>query len=269
MAHPRIVVITGYSGCGKSTLCRAAISQEAMNVVFVDVRNKEDTLRCVIKALGVPNVDACGDPLDFIAEASQLAREQPNGQTPLLVLKLREGDNLIRVYNEAITLACDRRMCHLVIEVPMESLTMANASLPRLDFYTVPNFNRRQAHQYIQRRMDPLDVEQFLDTIGTNSNDLDELFAAVHQRHVAPTQYTNHKLMKAMRQLQPALMEDRRLYAAVRTLSSFPYEEGQHEGVDESALRHPALRDLVLYNPVQDVWLFSSQVLHTAARCCV
>ncbi|KPI85581.1 putative tuzin [Leptomonas seymouri] len=268
-AHPRIVVLTGYFGCGKSSLCRTALREEGMIGVFVDVRNKEDTLRSVIKAMGVPHVDACGDPLDFIAEACYKAKSAMNGKTPVIVLKLREGDNLTRVYNEAITLACDRRMCHIVVELPLESLTMTNTSLPRLDFYTVPNFSRAQAYEYIQHRLDSLDMEVFLDTVGTNSNDLDELLAAVHQRRETPTEYTNQKLLKAMRQLEEAWGDSAALKSAVKRLAQLPYDEGQHEGLDDGSLNHPSLRGIIFYNPVQDVWVFQNQVLHSAANCLI
>ncbi|CAC9451608.1 putative tuzin [Leishmania infantum JPCM5] len=266
-AHPRIVVITGYFGCGKSSLCCTAIHDEGMAGVFVDVRNKEDTLRSVIKALGVPHVEACGDPLDFISEACYKAKSITNGKAPVIVLKLREGNSLTRVYNEALTLACDRRACHIVVELPLESLTTTNTLLPRLDFYTVPNFSRSQAYEYIQHRLDALGMEVFLDTVGTNSNDLDELLAAAHQHRVSATEYTNQKLLKAMRRLQTAWGDDAQLKAAVKRLAQLPYDEGQHEGLDDSSLSHPSLRDVIFYNSVQDVWLFKNQVLHTAASC--
>ncbi|GET86197.1 tuzin, putative [Leishmania tarentolae] len=266
-AHPRIVVITGYFGCGKTSLCRTAIQAAGMAGVFVDVRNKEDTLRSVIKALGVPHVEACGDPLDFISEACRKAQSISGGKTPVIVLKLREGDSLARVYNEALTLACDRRSCHIVVELPLESLTTTNTLLPRLDFYTVPNFSRSQAYEYIQHRLDALDMKVFLDTVGTNSNDLDEVLAAAHQHGVSPTEHTNQKLTKAMRRLQTAWGDDAQLKAAVKRLAQLPYDEGQHEGVDDTSLNHPSLRDVIFYNSVQDVWLFKSQALHTAASC--
>lgn len=129
-AHPRIIVFTGFSGCGKSTVCRAAIVEQQLPALYVDVRSNEDTLNRVVKALGVQNVEACGDLLDFVAEACLIFRQQHKGATPLLVLNLRGGSTLKRVYNEAVALACDRRVCHLIMEVPVESLTMANVSLP-------------------------------------------------------------------------------------------------------------------------------------------
>ncbi|KAG5506927.1 hypothetical protein JIQ42_07646 [Leishmania sp. Namibia] len=266
-AHPRIVVLTGYLGCGKSSLCRTAIQAEGMIGVYVDVRDKEDTLQSLIKALGVPHVEACGDPLDFISEACCKAKSIMNGKTPVIVLKLREGDNLAHVYNEALTLACDRRMCHVVVELPLESLTMANTLLPRLDFYTVPNFSRSQAYEYIEHRLDALEMEVFLKTVGTNSNDLDELLAAVHRHRVSPAEYTNQTLLKAMRQLQAAWGDDVQLRENVKRLAQMPYDGGQHEGLDDSSLSHPSLRGVICYSPVQDVWLFKSQVLHTAASC--
>ncbi|EPY28852.1 tuzin [Angomonas deanei] len=266
--HPRVVVLTGYQGCGKSTLVRRVVSQESIPVVYVDVHSKEDTLRSVIKALGVPNVDACGEPSEFIADACTEARNRL-GKTPLLVLKMREEDSLARVYNEAVTLACDRRVCHLILEVPLESLTIANTSLPRLDFYTVPAFSRKQAYAYTKHRFDALLLEQFMDIVGTNSNDLDELFAFMRQRSASPVEYINQKLLKSMRQLQSAWSQNPRAKEAVKRLSDFSYRDGQREGVDENSLRDPALQDIIIYNPVQDCWLFANKTLHTAARCCL
>ncbi|KAK7197473.1 tuzin [Novymonas esmeraldas] len=266
-AHPRIIVFTGFYGCGKSTVCRNAVMKERVPAVYVDIRGSEDTLRSVVKALGVTNVEVCGDLLDFVAEACRMAKAA-NGETPLLMLKLREGSSLQRVYNDAVALACDRRLCHLVMEVPIESLTMANTGLPRLDFYMIPVFNREQAFAYTQHTIDPVSLNHFLDVIGTNSNDLDELFAAVHQRRVSAAKYTNQKLLKAMRQLLATCANRPQLRAALQQLSAFPYEDGQHTGCDTTALRSPALVDIVLYDPVKDVWLFRNKLFHSASRSC-
>lgn len=264
-SHPRILVFTGYFGCGKSALTRACLAREKMNAVFVDVRNKEDSLRSVIKAMGVPYVEACGDPLDFISEACQKATSY-TGKIPVIVLKLRDEDNLSRVYNEAVTLACDRRVCHLIIEVPMEALTFTNTALPHLDFYTVPNFTPLQAYQYVQHQVDPLDMEVFQDMIGTNSNDLDELLAAMHQRGIQPTEYAHQKVSKSMKQLQMTWSTSLEVKEALKRLASFPFEEGEREGADEALLRGEELKDIVLYNPVKDTWLFSAKVFHTATK---
>lgn len=263
--HPRILVFTGYFGCGKSALTRACLAKEKMNSVFVDVRNKEDSLRSVIKAMGVPYVEACGDPLDFISEACQKATAY-TGKIPVIVLKLRDEDNLSRVYNEAVTLACDRCVCHLIIEVAMEALTFTNTALPHLDFYTVPNFTPSQAYQYVQHQVDPLDMEVFQDMIGTNSNDLDELLAAMHQRGTQPTEYAHQKVSKTMKQMQMTWSTSHELKEALKRLASFPFEEGEREGVDEVLLRDERLSDIVIYNPVKDTWLFSAKVFHTATK---
>ncbi|CAD2215710.1 tuzin [Angomonas deanei] len=145
---------------------------------------------------------------------------------------------------------------------------MANTSLPRLDFYTVPLFTPRQAFDYTQHTVDPLSLQHFIEVVGTNSNDLDELFAAVNQRSTAPTNYINHKLVRAMRHLQSVCANSPASRTALHRLASFPFESGQHSGVDSAALRHPRLKDIVLYDPVRDAWLFRSKVLHTATLSC-
>lgn len=265
-AHPRIVVITGFAGCGKTSLCRAAIEKECIPAIYVDIRGNEDTLRGVLKALGVQNVDVCGDVLDFVAEACDLNKRK-HGCTPLLYLKLREGSNLTRVYNEAVALACDRRLCNLFIEVPIESLTMSNTTLPRLDFYMVPQFTASQAYAYTQHTIDSLSLRHFIETVGANTNDLDELFAAVHQRRVKPSAYTNQKLIKAMRHIHATVARRPELRLAIQRLAAFPAEEGQHNAsTDAQSFRD--LEDIVLYDPVKDAWVFRSKLLHTAA-CCI
>ncbi|CAC9539686.1 tuzin [Leishmania donovani] len=267
VAHPRIIVFTGFRGCGKSTLCRNAVLQERVPAVYVDIRGTEDTLRSVVKALGVNRVEVCGDLLEFVADSCRTAKAT-NGETPLLVLKLREGSNFQRVYNDAVALGCDRRLCHVAIEVPIESLSMATAGLPRLDFCMIAMFSREQAFAYTQHTMDAVGLNHFIDIIGTNSNDLDELFAAVHQRRISAVTYTNEKLLKAMRQLQTTCAGRPRLRSALQQLSAIPYGDGQHAGGDAAALQSAALGEIVFYDPVQDAWLFRNKLFHSASRCC-
>ncbi|KAG5468323.1 hypothetical protein LSCM1_02303 [Leishmania martiniquensis] len=266
-AHPRIVVFTGFGGCGKSFVCDRAVRMERMPAIRVDVRGAEDALRSVAKALGVSNVDVCGDLLDFVSDACRMAKAA-SGEPPLLMLALRGGSCLQRVYKDAVALACDRRVCHVVVEVPIESLTAADTGLPRLDFCAIPAFSREQAVAYTQHTADAVSLHHFIDVVGTSSDDLDALLAALHQRRVSAAACTNQKLLKAMRQLQATCAERPRARAALQQLCAFPYGEGQHSGADTPALRSAALSDIVLYDPVKDAWMFRSKLLHTASRCC-
>jgi hypothetical protein len=293
LQHPRVVVYTGQNGCGKSLLCRQAATLEGFTTLFVEVRGTEDPMRAIVKALGVQNVEVCGDLMDFMQEVVlQFKRSQtvslgmssPLHVTPLIVLKLRDG-NLQRIYNEAVALACDRRLCHLFLEVPIEKVTIANTSLPRLDYYFVPNFTAAEAVRYTQHLIDPLHLEYFINVVGTNSNDLDELIAATQTVRNSATgtpphsppreaecrgtevavQYTNKKLIKAMRQLEHACGKDLKLMQAVMTLARHNFGVGQR-AVFESTLKSEALKDIVYYNAVEDGWMFSSKVFFTAAR---
>ncbi|AAZ10930.1 tuzin, putative [Trypanosoma equiperdum] len=267
VTHPRIIVFSGFHGCGKSSLVRSAIRKEKMAAVLVDIRANEDPVRSIVKSLGVQNIEACGDLLDFIVDASERAKKAMNGVSPLFVVKLCEGSSLMRVYNELVALACDRRLCHVVIEVPIESLTLAMTALPRLDFHLIPNFSVGEAFRYTNHMIDPLEFLNFVEVAGTNSNDIDELFATVQHGRMSASAYTNQKLVKAMRQLEAAWSKDPSLREAVINLAKFPFEAGQREGYDYSSLRSEALRDIVMYNPVSDVWMFHQKVFHTAARC--
>lgn len=132
----------------------------------------------------------------------------------------------------------------------------------------MPNFSANQALQDTQHTIDPVSIIHFLETVGTNSNDLDELYAAVHQRQILPTDYIRQKLVKAMHLLESLSANKPPLRDALRHLASFHYDNGQHSGVDAAILDGPALQEVVLYDPVKDAWQFRSRLHHTAARCC-
>lgn len=271
-AHPRIVVFTGFYGCGKSTVCRNAVVKEHIPAVYVDIRGTEDTLRSVVKALGVNNVEVCGDLLDFVAEAMRGATPNGSDRIPFLVMKLRENSSLEKVYRESIGLVSDYQACHIILEVPLKSLTPSNVALPRLDFFYVPTFSREQAFAYTEHMLNALDMVYFVETVGTNSNDLDELYAALRQRGVDPVAYTSLKLMKAMRRLRAALDPmSAPVRDAVKQLASVPFADGVHDEAvgDLTVLADPALREFVVYDPVQDTWRFTQLVFHTAARCII
>lgn len=268
-ARPRALVLTGFAGCGKSTVCSRAIQKEKIPSVVVDLRSSEDTLRSVVRSMGIANIEVCGDLLDFTAEVLNLVGTEKH--IPLLVLKLREGSDLEKVYKEAIGLVSDRRACHIIFEVPLESLSPSHMTLSRLDFLVSPIFTRSQAFGYTQHLLEPLDLTYFLETIGTNTSDLDELYAAVRQRGVDPVAYTSIKLMKAMRRVRSVTSKKKEWEKALFRLAERPFEAGLEEKYAEelAELHHPSLKELVLYDPVEDRWLFARKVLHTAVRCCM
>ncbi|KAG5508389.1 hypothetical protein JIQ42_08127 [Leishmania sp. Namibia] len=269
-SHPRIVAFTGSSGSGKGVLCSNAVRMEGVPFVHVNVRGTEDTLRSVVKALGVNNMEVCGDLLAFVEEAMRGAAVKGSDRLPFLVLKLREDSDLHKVYGELVSLVSDYQACHIILEVPVEALTRSSVSLPRLDFYHIPPFSREQALAYTQHRLDALDLLCFIETAGTNSNDIDELYAALRQRSVDPVTHTSHKLMRAMRRLQAALgPPGSPARATIGQLASMPFAEGlQDDSVaDVSVLDQTDLRAFVLYDPVHGEWRFTQQAFHTAARC--
>lgn len=268
ITRPRIAVLTGLRGCGKSTLFRSAIKKEGKPVLFVEVRDTQDTLGCILRSLKVPNVEACADPLDFITDTFRAVGKKL-GVPPTLVLILREGSELSRVYNESVVLACDRNLCHLVFEVALEELTHSNTTLPRTDFYRVPNFNKVQAMQYAQHNVDPVSMTHFIQTVGTNTDDTDDLLSTMHHRRVSVADYTNQKLSKAIRYIQSVTGTQPDLFRALRVLAKEKYHDGMNATQESMILGSEALRDIVLYDPLMDRWLFTKQVLHTAVLCCL
>jgi hypothetical protein len=268
-AHPRVVVLTGPSGAGKSIACRTAAVREHVPAVFVDVRGNEDPLRAIVKSMGVQNVDVCGDLLDFIAEVCGTVASPDKdglpGRTPLLVFKLRDAP-LDKVYNEAITLACDRRLCHVMIEVPTRSVTVASSNLPRLHFVKIPDFTVPEAILYTQHLLDPVELAYCVESIGTNPNDLDEILAAVTQGTVSScVEYANAKVRKALRQLRMTV--DAKTREALRHLSQADFDVGDGTVPHGQCLRADGLRDVVYYDTLSDKWKFSSKVFLTAASC--
>ncbi|CAD2215708.1 tuzin [Angomonas deanei] len=264
--HPRITVVTGYHGCGKSTLVRTAVQKENNPSLFVEVRGKDDTLIAILRSLKVPNIDMCGDPTEFIAEV--LARTTTlTRKTPIVVLSLRQGSDLKRVYAETVGLSCDRMLCHVVMEVALEKISLTDLNIPRMDFYKVPNFTPRQAFDFTENLIDPVAFQHFVEVMGTNSDEIGELYAAVVHQRMSPSHFTNLKLCKAMRQLQEAWEDNDEIQKVLYRLASLEYETGQHVGGDRTVLQSPQLSDIVLYDPVQHCWLFKRKVLHTAVRC--
>lgn len=271
-SHPRIVVFTGSSGSGKSVLCRNAVRKLNAPTVHVDIRGSEDTLRSVVKALGVNNIEVCGDLLEFVAEAMRGATPVDSDRIPFLVMKLRDGSSLEKAYRESVSLVSDYQACHIIFEVPLKSLNAMNVALPRLDFYYVPPFSRQQAFAYTEHLLNALDMVYFVETVGTNSNDLDELYAALRQRGVDPVAYTSLKLMKAMRRLRAAIDPlSPPVRAALRQLAAKSFADGVHDETvgDLTVLDDPLLHEFVVYDPVQDTWRFTQHVFHTAARCII
>lgn len=266
ISRPRIAVITGLRGCGKSILFRSAIKKEKKPVLFVEVREKEDTLACILRCLKVPNVEACADPLDFITDTFRAVRRKTS-EPPTLVIVLREGSELSRVYNESVVLACDRNLCHLVFEVALEDLTHSNTTLPRTDFYRVPNFNKRQAMQYTQHHLDPVAMTHFIQVVGTNSDDTDDLFSSIHHRKVSVTDYTNQKLAKAIRMVQSTTGSDPDLHDALKLLAKEKYNDGLMVTNSNMKLGDAALKDIILHDPLLNRWMFTRQILHSAVRC--
>ncbi|KAG5487923.1 hypothetical protein LSCM1_08238 [Leishmania martiniquensis] len=269
-SHPRIVAFTGSSGSGKCELCSNAMRGEGVPFVRVHFRGTEDTLRSVVKALGVNNIEVCGDLLAFVGEAMRGATVEGSDRIPFLVLKLREDSDLDKVYGEVVSLVSDYQACHIILEVPMEALSRSSVSLPRLDVYHIPPFSREQAFAYTRHRLDALDLVHFVETVGTSSNDIDELYAALRQRNVKPATHTSLKLVRAMRRLQAVLgPPGSPARAMIKRMASMPFDEGLPDDslADVSVLGQADLREFVLYDPLQGEWRFTQRILHTAARC--
>ncbi|CBZ40931.1 uncharacterized protein [Leishmania mexicana MHOM/GT/2001/U1103] len=264
------VALAGGSCGGRCVPCRGAVRVEGVPLVHVDVGGTEDTLRSVVEALGVGNAEVCGDLLGCVEEAMRGATVKGSGRLLFLVMRLREGSDLGRVYGEVVSLVSECQACHIILEVPMKALTPSNVSLRRLDCYCVAPFSRGQAFAYTEHAVDALDLVYFVEVVGTRSSDVDELCTAVRQRGADPVAYTSLMLVRAMRRLQAVLgPPGSPARAAIRQLASMPYTDGVRDDAIGAmpVLGQPDVQEMVLYDPLQDEWRFAQPVYHTAARC--
>jgi hypothetical protein len=237
LTHPRVVVLVGPEGSGKSNLLKSAASKEKLPCVYVEIRggsgsaaSSEDPLKTLVKSLGVQNIEACGDLLDFIEEACIAARHKSKlgGRAPLICFKLRDSakQGIKRVYSEAVSLGCDRCCCHIMIECNVEAMHVRDASLPRCDFVYVPNFSPAEAIAYANHLVEPMDMLPFVEVCGTNSTDLDELLSAVLQREIPARDYTASKLHRAMHHLQLLWARSPKVQHLLTLVASEPFDVG-------------------------------------------
>lgn len=263
--HPRIIVISGAKGSGKSVLVQEAALRHGVPAMHVTIRSKEDPLRAIAKHAGVTNVDLCGDLLDFAADMCRTVRQR-TGKVPLVLLKLQDG--IDSVYAVAEALACERAVCHVIIECPAEHAGSGVADLLHVDAFTVAPFTREDAARYASRSIDPLALEAFVDVVGTNPNDLDELIASVTQRGLRPAMVAHAKVSRAAAQLRDACAGDALAVSFVRALARAPLETGlavHGQSADGGRAVEAKLRRFVIYNHTLQRWQFSSALYHYAA----
>jgi hypothetical protein len=261
VAHPRIIVLAGNVGTGKTMLTKTAVSANGCPTVFVELRGTDmkDPIRAVAKALGAWNFDVCGDLFSFVEDAAvQVTRI--SGHVPLIVIKLHDDDTG-HVYNDAVTLACDRRVAHIVIEVSSEVAKRTLSRMPRTELFHINEFTADEAREYIGRRVDPVALDEFIEVIGTNSTDLDELIAATTHRNVDGFDFIAAKLFRTISYIKSQTLE---VQQALREAAASPYEVGlvtPTTGVDEAVHR-----ELLYYQPTTDSWRFRSRALYEASN---
>lgn len=267
--HPRLVVISGPKGVGKSTVCARVLSNSSAPGIRVVIRPNDDPLRQIIKALKVSNIDACGDLLQFVSEAcAQVKRE--TGKTPYLMLQLNE-EKISRVYHEAVALACDQRVAHVLLEVDFKGLQGCEHLL-RVDVYTIKAFTPEEAFEYVGRKIDPLALNDFIELAGTNASDLDELIAASVQRGLEPEKFLTQKLTQTMQLLRAMVKKDDDLKDILRVLSKAPFEEGfsidriTNAHLEKLTMPNGTHNRVIYRNPEDDRWYFSSRLLYTCSR---
>lgn len=260
-AHPRVVVVAGNVGTGKTMLTKAAAASNNLPTVFVELRGTDmkDPIRAVAKALGAWNFDVCGDLFTFVEDAAaEVIRRRRT--VPLIVLKLHDDDTG-HVYNDAVTIACDRRVAHVLIEVSSEVAKRELLRVPRTELFHLSEFTADEAIEYVGNRVDPIALAEFIEVIGTNSSDLDELIAATSHRNIDAFDFIKHKLQRTVNDVKSRPAQVR---AALAEAAANGYEAGLStpvNGVDEAVQS-----DLLYYQPAVNSWLFRNRALYEASR---
>jgi hypothetical protein len=152
-----------------------------------------------------------------------------------------------------------------MIEMPTRSVTMASSNLPRLHFVKIPDFTVPEAIRYTQHLLDPVELAYFVDCIGTNPNDLDEILAAVISENASCVEYANEKVTKALRQLKMTVDAPSRV--ALWHLAKSDFEKGSSSVLHKQHMRAESLKDVVYYDTLEDKWKFTTKVFLTAASC--
>jgi hypothetical protein len=259
--HPRITLLTGNLGSGKTSAIREAARGVGAPIVFVELRgkDKEDPVRAIAKALGVTSVDLCGELFGFVADACTAAKQRV-GKLPVIVLKLR-GTDLGLVYSDAIVIAHDRRVANIFIEVDAESLH-STAAFERTDCFHVSDFTEDEATQYLARRVDPVELPDFFETVGTNTVDLDELISNVQKRATDVGEWVSTKLDSAVLRVRQQPLPVQTLLAE---MARMPFDQGMRRGNDPTIDKAVQQR-MLFYHFERGVWMFRSRLLYEGAR---
>jgi hypothetical protein len=280
-AHPRVVVLSGNPGCGKSTLCVAAAARCGMPVSVVEIRGKDadDPIRAIAKTFGVNNFDICGDLFDFVSDACNEVAASCGGNVPLIVMKMH-GDQLGQAYDDAVTLACARHVAHVVIEVQSETMKAALVDLPHVENFHISEFTPPEAVAYMGHRVDPHDFDDFVRTIGTNSNDIDE-FVSASFKGIDASDFIAEKLSRGIDHLRISAMNDAAMKRSLRCAAESPYDTGidrktvgwvagppgaDSHLVDLAAIERAVGKRVLVHRADTDAWVFRSKWLHESSR---
>jgi hypothetical protein len=259
--HPRITITTGDMGVGKSVALKAVAAAYGSPTVFVELRGSlaDDPILAVAKALNVANIPTCGDLFAFIEDVATRVR-QDTGKMPAIVFKLRDY-NVDRVFGDAMILGCDRRVANVFIEAGTEKAKRALLKYGRTEFVMITEFTPDEAREYVGNRVDPVALDEYIDVIGTNSSDLDELIAATTYRNIDAFDYVAIKLQRSIADLR---IHPRITHQYLSELLRAPYESGtSFSETDVAAV--PALDDLIFYKPNTKNYVFRTRAVMNAA----
>lgn len=258
--HPRLLIIASVENAGKALL-QATCTTLRIPLVTVELRGNEraDPIRSLVKALGASNLDVCGDLFTFVEEVAGIVATR-TGKVPVVLLKFNEGTPG-HVYDDAVTLACERRVCHVLIDASHEEARRALLRLPRTEIFQVNDLSSDEAKSYVGKRVDPLILEEALESVGTNTGDLDELVAACRLGPWSCESFVANKLQHCLVQVKsqpPEVLE------ALKAVSAVPYEIGLSSAV--AGLEDAIQKELLYYHADKDAWVFRSKAMHEAAQ---
>lgn len=293
--HPQLIFLTGASGSGRSTVAVEAARNIGSPFVVVELRgaDKADPIRSIVKSCGVTIVESAGDLFQFTNDACQELRRL-TGKVPTIILKPRasqmagfvardatpdggrgrtpdakglstskQGPDLGLVLNDALSLVSDRHCANVVIEIESDVLLnhIPYQLMPRTTVFHVSDMTYAEAESYLARRLDPVVVPELLQTIGTNTVDLDECVGAVLQHKQLIDDVICAKLSDAILRLR---RQELQVQALLSEVAANPFHVGVRQRSAEVDVAVD--RGLLTFHHENACWIFRTKLLYEAAR---
>ena len=274
-SHPRTLVVLGPRGVGKSSLVRSVLHEKKGNII-VSVRmgwSYDDLSKAIVRAMGVENVEACGDHTTFIYEALRKIREL-NGAMPTIVFSLRLGENYVAnqelamtVFNQQRLLSKDLGIASTVSEIDDTRVSINPTLFSELDFHRVGEFTPEEARDLMVQRLSSSDTSYAIRYLGCAPGVLDLMISHVNRKQGTVKSYVDRAILEGAMVIEAYKLQNPETVEVLRHLSRNTFESGV------GLARYPSfMMGKGVPNPIFHVdWasrsiVFNNRVLHSAGE---